>query len=134
MNAEGNIESDLFRDDIEGIDASKIINYHQKYLTFRSTITKTSEKYIIFWTEMMRDNPSKICSYIYIFICICMYIDYQEVITYGGGLNRINENIQQQFKDLIEIDSKCLAAFIFYALYLKQVVFDQVRAHEAYFG
>ena len=63
-----------------------------------------------------------------------LYVDYKILIKKGVQVNKNKEELEQRFKDVLDIQTNSFLPYMIFALFLSEVANDAVNAQEVYWG
>eukprot|EP01022_Parablepharisma_sp_SALTPOND_P008015 TRINITY_DN135076_c2_g1_i1.p1 TRINITY_DN135076_c2_g1~~TRINITY_DN135076_c2_g1_i1.p1 ORF type:complete len:1694 (-),score=130.78 TRINITY_DN135076_c2_g1_i1:1451-6472(-) len=109
------IENNLKSDTLGNGAVERWIQFQEKFIKFHDLITDTTEIYIKFWKELLKDNS-----------------EYLELTNLGYKIAVNLDKVHSAFESILQIVQNSVKASIIYTLFLYNVVKDTFSAHERY--
>lgn len=107
------IEMEIRKRESSGLDVMNLMNFQKYYADFNTKVSKTYDYYFEFWSQLASEKPI-----------------LQLIKSIGTRINSTNDEIQQSFNQLLELNSNQVKTILLYGNYLKLVVNDNEEAEK----
>ena len=108
------IEKELLKSEASNLEMP-LIMFHSKFISFTDRMHISALNYIEFWKTFSKDIP-----------------DFMKIIKDGKHLSNENTQINQLYLNLIKSQHNCYKIYIYYAMYLNEIVNDEEAAANIY--
>jgi len=92
---------------------NSVITFQEKFIEFQDLLIATTEIYIKFWKELLKDLPG-----------------YKELSDYGYQIATNLDNINASFDSMVNLTHTNTKAYVLYTLFLSMVAKDAISAQE----
>ena len=104
------IEQELFKNEASNLEMP-LIMFHSKFISFTDRMHTSTLNYIKFWKTFSKDVP-----------------DFMKIIRDGNDLSSEKFQIDQLYLDLTKAQHNCYKIYVYYAMYLNEIVQDNEAA------
>ncbi len=102
---------------------ASVISFQEKYIAFQDLLMTTTNLYIRFWKELLKDYPGIHCE-------LAIFVGYKELADCGYEIAINLDNLSRIFDNLIKISHTNIKSHVLYSLFLSLVAQDAISAQE----